>query len=305
MSKKLTPTQLRNIKSAEIIQLDPLDARKAFSPRELIQATLPHKNPKDVPLWTRKNGNYILTVQQGQVQGKLVGYPYGTIPRLLLYWITTEALRTGSRRLELGQSLADFMRKLGLDPQRGGKRSDAHRLRDQMNRLFRARISFEYASEDYDRWIDMQVAPRGDVWWSDIHPEQPTLMGSWIELGETFFDAIWKHPVPIDLRAVDALKNSALALDLYAWVTYRTYRADKRMEAQVVPWPALAKQFGSEYARARDFKRKAQQQLKRIEQVFPALRLEEDTETNCLIIKPARPAVSRTKAKRTPKPQKR
>ena len=37
---------------------------------------------------------------------KSYGYPYGTIPRLLLFWMTTEATRTKSRRLELGNSLA-------------------------------------------------------------------------------------------------------------------------------------------------------------------------------------------------------
>ena len=57
--------------------------------REPIQATLPHKNPKDVPLWTRKNGNYILTIQPGQFRGELLGYPYGTIPRLLMYWLSS------------------------------------------------------------------------------------------------------------------------------------------------------------------------------------------------------------------------
>jgi Plasmid encoded RepA protein len=302
MTQDLSPVLDRNIRSAEIIQLDPFDPRRAFSPRELIQATLPHKNPGDVPIWSRKNGNYILTVQPGQSQGKLLGYPYGTIPRLLMCWLTTEALKTGNRRLELGDSLASFMRKLGLDSTRGGKRSDAQRLRDQMNRLFRARISFDYTDGQRDRWLDMQIAPEGEVWWSDVFPEDRTLMGSWIELGEHFFNAIWKHPVPVDLRAIDALKNSALALDLYTWATYRTYRAEQRQEAQSIPWPALAAQFGAEYERHRDFKRKAQQQLKRIQQVFPTLRLDE--KDNCLIIKPSSPAVKHQSAKRTIKPVK-
>jgi hypothetical protein len=30
-----------------------------------------------------------------------IGYPYGTLPRLLLFWMTTEAVRT-NRALELG-----------------------------------------------------------------------------------------------------------------------------------------------------------------------------------------------------------
>jgi hypothetical protein len=36
--------------------------------------------------------------------GKPIGYPFGSIPRLLLFWITTEAVQTKVRRLELGKS---------------------------------------------------------------------------------------------------------------------------------------------------------------------------------------------------------
>lgn len=297
MAEDLSPVLKRNIHAAVVIGLDPFDPRRAFSPRELIQATLPHRNPGDVPLWSRKNGNYTLTIQPGHTDGQILGYPYGTIPRLLMYWLTTEALQTNSRRLELGDSLATFMRKLGLDPTRGGKRSDARRLREQMNRLFRARISFDYKDEQRERWLDMQIAPQGEIWWSDLFsPHDRTLMGSWIELGETFFKAIKQSPVPIDLRAIEALKNSPLALDLYTWTTYRTHRAKERQEAQVVPWPALAAQFGSEYERYRDFKRKAQEQLRRIQQVYPSLDIEE--ENNCLIIKPSTPAVLHRPAQR-------
>lgn len=116
-----------------------------FIPRELIQATLPHRDPGEVALWTRKNGNYRLTIQPGNSDGKLLGYPFGVIPRLLMFWLTREVLRVKTRRVALGESLAEFMRKVGLNPANGtGKRSDSRRLRDQIERLFRARISFEY-----------------------------------------------------------------------------------------------------------------------------------------------------------------
>lgn len=81
--------------------------------RQLIQATLPHKNPGPVPLWKRTNGNLTLTIQPGiDVQrGQSYGYPYGTVPRLLLFWMTTEAVKTKSRRLELGHTLSTTFHK--------------------------------------------------------------------------------------------------------------------------------------------------------------------------------------------------
>ena len=36
------------------------------------------------------------------------------VPRLLMAWISTEAVRTQSRVLVLGDSLSDFMRELGI-----------------------------------------------------------------------------------------------------------------------------------------------------------------------------------------------
>ena len=49
-----------------------------------------------------------------------------------MFWLTTEALRTGNRRLELGGSLAGFMRELRLNLNHGGRGSPRARLHDQM-----------------------------------------------------------------------------------------------------------------------------------------------------------------------------
>ena len=40
--------------------------------------------------------------------------PYGNLPRLLMAWLSTEAVRTQSREISLGDSLAEFMRALGI-----------------------------------------------------------------------------------------------------------------------------------------------------------------------------------------------
>ena len=97
--------------------------------RQLVQATLPHKNPGDISVWSRTNGNLTLSIQPGMdtKKKKSIGYPYGTLPRLLLFWITTEAVRTNNPRIELGKSLSSFREKLGLDSSRGRKRSDIKR----------------------------------------------------------------------------------------------------------------------------------------------------------------------------------
>lgn len=264
------------------IQLDrasPKDA--AFLARQFIQATLPHSDPK-APTWTRKNGNFALGLQAGfnHLTSESYGLPYGVIPRLLLFWITTEALRTKQRRLELGNSLAQFMREVGLNPETGGgKRSDAKRLQEQMRRLFQAHISFMQSDPQGvsgEAWMDMKIAPRGVVWWDVKNPEQGTLWKSWIELGETFFEAITSSPIPVDTRALKALKRSPLALDLYALCCYESYRVQKTDKARFIPWRSLMMQLGADYEgdrAAHDFAVKCRKALLKVKAVMPSLRL--------------------------------
>jgi hypothetical protein len=302
--RSLTRTQSRILDAAEAILQDPhvSDQDRAFIARQIVQVTLPHADPGDVPVWKRSNGHLTLSIRPGwdHQNNRNRGYPYGTLPRLLLFWMTTEAVRTGSRRLELGPTLAAFMRELNLDPGRGGVRSDAFRLREQMQRLFRATISFEQTQQDggqnVQRWMDMQIAPQGELWWDPVSPEQPALWGSWVELGEAFYEAIVGAPVPVDLRALRALKKSPLALDLYAWTTYKTFAVNRSGKAgQHVPWKSLQKQLGCDYANPRHFKSAARIAVRKVQAVFPGFRAEEFEDANGggLIVKKGTPAVSR------------
>jgi Plasmid encoded RepA protein len=289
--KSLSPAQSRLLDTALHLRETGYEPEKAFVSREMVQATLPHKNPGDVPAWSRINGNYALTIQPGwdSWQKQSFGYPYGTIPRLLIFWLTTEALRTGNRHVELGDHLADFMRKLGLDSSRGGVRSDAHRLREQMERLFRARISFEYRDAQQQSWLDMQIAPRGMQWWGHNLNEQPTLWENWVELGEEFYKAITAHPVPVNMDALQALKKSPLALDLYAWLTHQAFRASSSHRSRRITWRALHEQLGADYADVQNFRRKVIEAIRKIENVYPGLQLE--TIEGGLSVKPSSPAI--------------
>lgn len=277
----ITKAKSKLLDAAEAIRLDPYKAEAAFIARQLVQATLPHKNPGDIPAWSRTNGNLTLTIRSGwdSKANKAIGYPYGTLPRLLLFWITSEALRTQNPRLELGNSLARFMRELGLDPSRGGRFSDARRLRDQMERLFRATISFDYKVEDLNnvkgkQWLDMQIAPEGMLWWDEKNPTQTELWGSWIELSPRFFKAIISAPVPVDMRALLALKRSPLALDLYAWATYTAYSTQKIGKPRSISWELIHNQFGAEYSDLKEFSRKGWAAIRKIQAVYPDLGIE-------------------------------
>ena len=103
-----------------------------FMARLLALCSMPRTNPKTRLQYVRRNGPYTLyvTVSAG---AKL---PFGNLPRLLLAWVCTEAVRTQSRELVLGRSLYEFMRKLGMEDRSGGANAERTRLKNQMCRLF-------------------------------------------------------------------------------------------------------------------------------------------------------------------------
>lgn len=285
-NKKLRAMGRKEQKAVEafnILITPPTHTDLAFIARELVLCTLPHSDPGNVPAWSRTNGNLTLTIRPGWNSKKqeAYGYPYGTIPRLILIWMVTEVLRTKSRRLELGHYLGDFMEALGLNTSNGSigaKRSDSRRLREQMERLFRSIISFEYTKTNNARtgsaWLDMQVAPNGVLWWSEKSPEEGSLFGSWIEVGEKFYQAIIANPYPLDIRVLRHIKNSALGIDLYTILNREAYRASKDGKPRFIAWEWLYVQTGNEYTTERavhDFRRYALEQIEQILEVHSGL----------------------------------
>jgi Plasmid encoded RepA protein len=271
--------------AVQIYTTPPTSKDVVFLARELILCTLPHSDPGNVPTWSRTNGNLTLRIQptykKDPETGKdvCIGYPYGIIPRLILVWIVTEIIRTKSRRLELGNRLADFLLKLGLDPSRGGDRSDIKRFRQQMERLLSALISFEYSLKGEGRsgraWLDMKIAPKAVLWWSDKDPDQNSLFGSWIEVGEEFFNAIMNAPHPLDIRVVRHVKDSSLGIDLYTILNREAYRAMKDDKPRFLAWEWLHEQTGNEYKRLDLFRRDALIQIEAITEVHSGLILKQ------------------------------
>ncbi|MBE2185709.1 MAG: pirin [Rhodothermales bacterium] len=251
----------RSIEAADAAEADEL----AFMARLLVQTTLPHSDPGDVKAFERVNGDVRLFVQPGPA----TGIPYGSYPRLILAWLTAEAIRTRSPRVVLGDSLSGFMRELGIVPT-GGRWGSIRQLREQMRRLFAARVAALQAGQDVERMASMEVATGYELWWTPRDPDQAAMWESTVTLGDSFFREIMAHPVPLDMRALRALRRSPLGLDLYAWLVHRM----GYLKASVfIPWAMLLGQFGADYANPKDAKRKIRRELGKIALVWPSLRV--------------------------------
>lgn len=264
-----------------------------FMAQSMVLATLPHRDPGNVEIWSRENGNYALVVQSGVIKnnkGKLVkaGIPYGTKPRLIMAWITTEAVKTREKTLVLGDSMAQFMRAIGLDKGTGGKHGSITAVKDQLKRTLTANFSCLYSDENRDAGYNCKIAKRYDLWWQPQAPDQAALWESSITLNDDYHKEILANPVPIDIRALCALKNSALGLDIYLWLTYRVSYLTHTTK---IPWISLMKQFGSNYKEARSFKFFFEGQLRKVQVVFPTLRI--DSSTDHLILHPCAPSVAK------------
>ena len=147
---------------------------RGFLGRTMALCSLPRSNPGNRLQYKRVNGPYTLymTVTGGN---KL---PFGTNPRLILAWVCTEAVRTGSREIVLGRSLSEFMRKLGIASTDG--RGQA-RLRNQMKRLFNCSVSTELHRRTRQGHRKPQrialVAELTDFWWNPKAPRSSGTVG--------------------------------------------------------------------------------------------------------------------------------
>lgn len=269
----------------QLVEAREADPDVGFLTRLMTLCSLPRTNPGNRHLYKRANGPYRLYMQAGP-ETRL---PYGNLPRLLLAWMCTEAVRTQSRELVLGRSLSDFMEKLGMHPIGEGRT----RLRNQMDRLFNAHVSLIYEDNHGKATVNSPIADRTELWWNPKRPDAPTLWDSKIELGEKFFNEIISHPIPLDMNTLKALKRSPLGLDLYLWLTYRVFTLKARFI--VLPWELLYRQLGADPARANEkdvvnnFRTKCLRELKKIQLAWPDLQY--TTRWGRLLLMPSKPKV--------------
>ena len=276
----------------QLVGASEADPDLGFMARLMALCSLPRTNPGNRSKYVRRNGPYTLGITAG-INTKL---PFGNMPRLLLAWVCTEAVRTQSRELVLGASLADFMRKLDIHSTSGGTTGGRTRLRNQMDRLFNASVSLIYEDAHSKQFISSHIADRGEFWWNPRRPDERMLWESKIRLGEDFFKEIIRHSVPLDMNILKALKRSSLGLDWYLWLTYRTFSLKRPLR---LSWRQLHHQFGADPSKAddkfilRNFRRDCLRELKKIKVAWPDLNYA--MAKGVLILYPSKPTIPRAR----------
>jgi hypothetical protein len=243
----------------------------------LCQTSLPFRDPgEEVRLWSRKNGRVRLEIQAGRAFDGArddfidVGLPFGAKPRLVLYHLNAEALRTQSPTIELEDSLTAFVsRTLGLDT--GGR--NIRTVKDQLTRLSAADFRIGTAHDGHSITLKGTVIEGFDLWMSR-DPRQRVLWPTTVQFSKNYFESLMKHAVPLNETAISRLAHNAMALDIYTWLAQRLHRVEQGKSA-LIPWTALYEQFGQGYERIRDFRRVYVRTLKAVHVVYPEAKFDQ------------------------------
>lgn len=275
-----------------------------FSSQEFASVNLPYRSPIKngvVPASIRRqNGRLTLTLRPATIyeNGEAVDfYPYGKIPRLLLIWLATEVKRTKSRKIELGDTLADFISRLGLNL--GGMQYK--QVLKQVRALFGCQMEMSWRTDvvvgddvlTHEQAKRFVIAESESLWFSPREMREATspLFGSHVILSEAFYESLLKFSFPVSLDKIAYLNkhtNSPLALDIALFLFSRLYKLE---EPIFLPWRLLRLQFGSSAKSDKTFKQKFIPALNKvINSVYRAADVE--ILEQGIVLKPSLPAVA-------------
>lgn len=316
-NKPPTSVQKRVIDSAVDISQNPIPLDILFQYSLLCQTVLPYRNPsEDVREWESVNGNAVLNIEAGKIydpqrlnsieKGALqhttmspVGLPYGPTARLIMINIMTEAIIKKDKIIHLDNSMSAFIKRMGLPV----TKYYISQVKEQIKRLAVARITFVYKHPDSEgRFVQINTGiVKGFDLWFPKDANQRTIWASTIRLHDEFYDDLVKHAVPIDERAVKALHNNAMALDIYCWLTQKLCRIPQGQESYV-DWVSIHQQFGRNYKRINDFRKDFLKNFNKVLTQYPQARKSYSMVVNAetknpagIKLKYAEPPVSRSK----------
>lgn len=206
------------------------------------------KPPQSQRVWAKRSGRWSATWTAGTKisDGSSWGLPWGPKGRLWVAYLGGKALRNHHPMVELPASKTAFMRDFGLAAS-GGTTGSKDLVGDGVRRLVRANLIAEMDQDtsDPDLIVDegtgMRIAQSWSLWWDRSDNPTHPVKNSYILLDPLFYELIQGHPLPLNLDALRILAGSALAQDLYSWLTYRLRQLTK---PTTVTWEQLTVQFG-------------------------------------------------------------
>jgi hypothetical protein len=251
--------------------------------------SLPHKRIEE-PLWRRQGHRTTLLVEAGRTaNGSWIGVPYGSIARLILLYLQTEAIRTATPEVELGRSMHAWLSRMDIPT--GGKNYKL--VSEQARRISACRLTFLTEIEGAELRQNGAFVQNAITLTAAADERQPALWQDRVRLDEGFWRSLREHPVPVREEAVRAIGTRSRALDIYIWLAYRLHSVSR---STPVTWAALHGQFGAGFKAVRQLKPTFRDALALALAVYPEARV--DLDQTGVVLHRSPPAVPRAEAGR-------
>jgi len=280
----------RHAVDAAALLLSEEESRLGITHAGFAMTSLPHKKIEE-GLWKREGHRTTLLVESGRNrQGELIGVPYGSIARLILLYLQTEAIRTNSPEVELGRSMKSWMSRMSLTT--GGRTYQL--VAEQARRISACRLTFFTDRENgaearYNgAFVQDAISLTGVV-----DENQPTLWQDRVRLDAGFWRSLQNHPVPVREEAIKAIGSRSMAIDVYIWLAYRLHSLSK---PTAISWTAVHGQFGAGFRLVRQIKPTFLEALNLALAVYPEAGVRVEKEG--IVLHPSPPAVPRAEARR-------
>jgi hypothetical protein len=266
------------------------ESRLGITHAGFAMTSLPHKRIEE-GLWRREGHRTTLLVESGRNRnGDLLGVPYGSIARLILLYLQTEAVRTNSPEVELGRSMNSWMGRMSLTT--GGRTYQL--VTEQARRISGCRLTFFTDRENGTERRQNGAFVQDAISLSGVMDDnQPTLWQDRVRLDEGFWRSLREHPVPVREEAIKAIGTRSLAIDVYIWLAYRLHALSRTTP---VSWMAIHAQFGAGFRLPRQIKPTFLDALTMALAVYPEARV--DIQKAGVVLHPSAPAVPRADARR-------
>lgn len=263
---------------------DPLAQGVSFQYVPLIQCSFPHADPGEQTHFTRRNGWLELTLSTARPDA---GLPYGVPARLLTMYCASEAVRTRSAEIFLGNTVHDFLRRLDV-PITRGERGSLRAYANQLLRLVHCAVSIDENIRDASGRAGLHIrqalfVEEARLWWDS---EEGVGQGSSLVLSSVLYDSILERSAPLSTAAIRQLRKSPMDLDVYAWLAHRLFQLTR---PSMISWAQLSGQFGHDYGELRYFRRFFCDSLKRVMKVYPEAKLK--LSPTGILLLPSRPHI--------------
>ena len=301
---KARPRQMSSVaQAAELAAKTAIDEHPiGYLPGVFVQHCLfPQKRlPQDHRRWTVRTKAKVIEIVAGSyslpgLSGQGFEVPYGIAPRLILPYIAGQAVR-GRRKVILGKKMRQFLRKLGISPGSNNYRT----ILQQFINLATCQIVVSTITDrDEDRqeaWLETDIygitrkiryhqplsvftdstasamvgaAEGSGLRYQEFMEGKPTFT-----LSHDFYEFVRGRAVPINYSHLLQFVRSPRRMDLYTWLTHRTYRI--RPSGVKIRLEALQPQFAPDLSQnsRKNFRRLLQRDLDVIRAVHPGFNVQ-------------------------------